>query len=110
MIPSAACRYSGRNYPFWCAHCSTDSQLQTTPKIATSHGGVPTTSHKCFLAPPPASQFSKRRRDQFGCFFAGPNRQTALRVTSVTIGHIYALHVMQHNYACWWRYWTTCQG
>ena len=102
-----SCRYWGRDGPFCCIHHSNDSQCfsmgRQPTKIAHSLGSLPHLIHGS-MGP---RESSPNRISIGSTVFAGfnsvPNRQTyaqtdrqtTLRVTSVALGCIYAMHVIR---------------
>ena len=96
-----SCHYSGLNDPFCCKHHSRLSMLFTgsdNPKIAHYRWGILTPSNTWSLGPSEsASQTAGISINSAICaqHICVTNTQTTLHVTSVAIGHIYALHTRE---------------
>jgi len=93
--------------PFCCVHCSRDCECfpaaQQPTKILPHWWGSRPKSNTWFLGSTWASQASKQRLNRFSAVLAqyisvnNTDTQTTLRVTSVAIGRLYAMHAPRPN-------------
>jgi len=105
-----SCHYEALNYPFCCVHRSRYSQCfsvgRTTPRNCPfPRESRPHLKHG-FLAPLESAPERHLKRFSYFCTVhqCEPDTETTLCVTSVTIGHIYAMHVIWINPCLPWQW------